>query len=116
MMVLIVEDEPAVLLGLADIVFNRGHEFMTARTLRHAWMRLACSFDVAILDVRLAEDNVFPFARELQRRHIPFGFITGLPEAIVEESGFEHHLVATKPPSEAAIAEMLQRLAEHVQR
>ena len=53
-------------------------------------------FDAAMLDVHLNGKTVFPFAAELEKRHIPFLFATayggrGIP------AEYRDHLVLEKP-------------------
>lgn len=74
-----VEDEFLVLLLLEDMLSSVGcYVAATASTLTAA-LQIAsqCKVDLAILDVNLAEQQVFPVAQVLRARNIPIVFCTG---------------------------------------
>ena len=79
MNVLIVEDEALIAMLLEEMLDTRGYSVAAhASTLAEGeTMASSLDFDVAILDVSLAGEAVFPVAELLSDRGIPFVFTTG---------------------------------------
>ncbi|AMZ70966.1 MULTISPECIES: response regulator [Pseudomonas] len=77
--VLVVEDEGAVALLIEDMLEEFGCEVVAsvARLAAARDMAGSVQVDLAILDVNLAGERVFPVAEILRGRHIPFLFSTG---------------------------------------
>ena len=73
---LLVEDEPLILMDLEFAAEDRGHRFHSAHSVAGAMSILGNpdnSVDVAVLDVSLVDgETCLPIAQELQRRSIPF--------------------------------------------
>ncbi|HZS09995.1 MAG TPA: response regulator transcription factor [Blastocatellia bacterium] len=69
--VLLVEDEPGLVLALTDLLVNEGYQ-VEAATDGEAGLRLASGgdFDLLILDVRLPGKNGFDVCRDLRQRGI----------------------------------------------
>lgn len=77
-LVLVVEDEPLLLMLYEDAVAAAGGDVITAMTVSEGLDALARRVDVAILDIRLAQgERVFPVARRLVEEGVPFLFCTG---------------------------------------
>ena len=77
--ILIVEDEPLIAMMLEDFILSLGHEVRGPCESVSEALR-ACDgepFDLAILDVNLKGENVWPVASVLQDRGIPFVLATG---------------------------------------
>jgi len=76
--ILIVEDEALLVMMLEQMLEDLGYSSIKAGHLGKA-MDLAATadFDVAILDLHVAGQDVYPVADELRRRGIPFVFSTG---------------------------------------
>jgi DNA-binding response OmpR family regulator len=76
---LLVEDEPLILLDLEYAVEDSGHHFVSASCVAQALSHLAeCTIDLAILDVNLGHGQTcVPVADELQQREIPFVLHSG---------------------------------------
>lgn len=72
--ILLVEDEPLILLDLEFAVEDSGNQFISAGCVAQALGFIAeCSIDVAILDVNLGRsETCMPVADELKRRAIPY--------------------------------------------
>jgi CheY-like chemotaxis protein len=91
--VLLVEDDPYILLALEEMLTDFGLVVAaSARTLPQA-LRLATTvaFDIALLDVNIGQDRIDPIADVIFARDIPFIFTTGygragLPEAYPEQA------------------------------
>ena len=80
--VLVVEDEMLVALLIEDLLTDLGcivlGPFNTvAKALRAALME---GFDLALLDVNVAGEKIFPVADALAARHIPFLLMSGYGE------------------------------------
>ena len=77
--ILIVEDEPLIAMMLEDFLDSLGHTVVgTVESVRDAQAAVAeGGFDVAILDVNLKGENVWPVATRLREKGIPFVIATG---------------------------------------
>jgi CheY-like chemotaxis protein len=76
--VLVVEDEMTVAMLIEDMVGELAYELAGVVPRLEDAMRLVDSdcFDLAVLDVHLNGETVFPFAAALEERDIPFLFAT----------------------------------------
>jgi CheY-like chemotaxis protein len=85
--ILIVEDEMIVALFIEDLLEELGHKPAgTASRLEDALERAGTpDFDLAILDVHLQGEEVFPLADLLAERGVPFIFATGYGERGIPE-------------------------------
>ena len=86
--VFVVEDEIMIRMLLEDMLADLGYGVAASAGGLNEAMTLAreSDFDLAILDVNLNGDAVYPVADLLQERGVPFAFSTGygergLPEA-----------------------------------
>jgi len=77
--VLIVEDEPLIAMMLEDFLDSLGHRIAgTAETVGDALGKVEeGGFDVAVLDVHLKGEHVWPVADRLTEKGIPFVLATG---------------------------------------
>ena len=77
--ILIVEDEPLISMMLEDYLQSLGHE--VAAICESVEEGLAAvdthQFDLAILDVNLKGDSVWPVAEKLNGKNIPFVLASG---------------------------------------
>ncbi|MCY7271111.1 MAG: response regulator [Sphingomonas bacterium] len=77
--ILIVEDEPLISMMLEDFLLSLGHQVAAiCETVGEALA--ACespNFDVAILDVNLKGESVWPVAARLREHGIPFVLASG---------------------------------------
>jgi len=77
--ILIVEDEPLIAMMLEDFLESLGHE--VAGSCDSVDEALAAvekgGFDVAILDVNLKGENVWPVAARLRQNGVPFVIASG---------------------------------------
>lgn len=105
--ILIVEDDPYIMLALEEMLSEQGLVIAgTAHNLRTA-IELASrkTFDLALLDVNIGSEKIDPVADILAARGCPFVFTTGcgragLPEAyldypIVEKPFYIEEMLAT---------------------
>lgn len=91
MRILIVEDEPLLVMATSDMLADLGHHVAGVATSLAAALKAARSlaFDLAMLDVNLGGQRVDEVASVLGGRGIPFVFTTGydvrtLPPAFAE--------------------------------
>ena len=81
--ILLVEDETLIALMLEDMLEGMGCAVtgLAPRIALGVSMADAGQFDVAILDVNVAGENIEPVADRLAARGVPFIFATGYGEA-----------------------------------
>ncbi|KAB7772251.1 response regulator [Xanthomonas maliensis] len=91
--VLIVEDESLVAMLLEDCLVELGYEIAdTVATVAAAMSVVeAGGLDLALLDINLGGTPSFPVAEELERRGIPFIFVSGYARAGIPERYRCHH-------------------------
>ena len=77
--ILIVEDEPLISMMLEDFVQSLGHSVAAiCETVEEALGAIdGKPFDLAILDVNLKGENVWPVAHALRERAVPFVLASG---------------------------------------
>jgi DNA-binding response OmpR family regulator len=77
--ILIVEDEPLIAMMLEDFILSLGHEVSgSCDSVASALREIESSeFDLAILDVNLKGESVWPVAAALRKKGIPFVLATG---------------------------------------
>jgi CheY-like chemotaxis protein len=116
--VLVVEDDSLICLLFEDMLLDIGCKIVgTACDFKRA-TELAQgdqSIDVAILDVNIGGQLVFPVADILSRRGIPFLFATGMG-ADGLPADWQGHCSVSKPMTMASLADALGRaVREHRQ-
>jgi DNA-binding response OmpR family regulator len=67
--------------------------------------------DLAVLDINLGREDVYPVARELHRRKVPFLFATGCEPWVIAED-FAAVPRIEKPVTAKVLSEVLRRLME----
>lgn len=77
--VLVVEDEVLIAMLIEDMLVDFGHEVVGPAMRLHRALKIAQEekFDLAILDVNLANEQSFPVADVLREKGVPFIFATG---------------------------------------
>lgn len=109
--ILIVEDEAIVALFIEDLLEELGHKAAgTASRLDEAmeWAKQG-GFDLAILDVHLHGQDVFPFADLLVEKKTPFIFATGYGEGGIPER-FRAAPTLQKPFRPDELADVITKL------
>ena len=110
--ILVVEDEPLVGLLTRELLDQMGYDVVGPVPNLNDAMRAVgeTNFEGALLDVNLGGELVFPLAKVLSDRQIPFVFLTGY-ETDVIESSYRSRPILQKPIAadelEAAMREML---------
>ncbi|QBZ90286.1 response regulator [Pseudomonas viciae] len=102
--VLVVEDEGAIAMMIEEMLDEFGCEVVAsvARLVTALEIASSAEIDLAILDVNLAGERVFPVAEILRDRGIPMVFSTGYGASGLP-SDFAQHLVLHKPFSQSAL-------------
>ena len=77
--ILVVEDEPLIAMMLEDFLESLGHDVSaTCDSVAEAMVHAnKGGFDLAILDVNLKGEHVWPVAERLREKNIPFVIATG---------------------------------------
>ena len=85
--ILIVEDEAMIALLIQDVLEELGSVIIGPASRISAALNLATaeSIDLAVLDLNLAGQSVYPVAEVLAERGIPFVFITGYGQVSIDE-------------------------------
>jgi len=111
--ILIVEDEAAISLLLEDMLLDFGCEVVGPAGRLAAALDLAASetFDLAILDVNVAGESIYPVAEVLEQRNVPFVFSTGYGSAGIKDV-YRDRPVVQKP---FAQSDLRQRLLSALQ-
>jgi PAS domain S-box-containing protein len=110
--VLVVEDDAIVALVLAAGLRSDGWKTIgPASTIATAHTLLAqeTTPDVALLDINLNGEPVYPLAQFLQARNIPFAFYSG-HSALILEDGYKNVPLIAKPARVHVINTVLSRL------
>ena len=111
MRVLVVEDEGLIAMDLAATLRRAGCTVVgPARRVAHALRHVADDApDVAILDVNLAGEPVFPVADALAERGVPFTFLSGYGRNMLPERLRDRPLLG-KPYSAGPLLATIERL------
>ncbi|MDE2472831.1 MAG: response regulator, partial [Bradyrhizobium sp.] len=82
--VLLVEDEATVRTAIADMLRAMGHSIAAEAGHMREAMAFARSgeFDLAVLDLNVGGQMIFPVADLIQTRGVPFIFMTGYGQGI----------------------------------
>jgi DNA-binding response OmpR family regulator len=107
-LVLLVEDEPIILLDIKQHLEDAGASVLVARRLQEA-LRLAeqQGLSAGLLDYRLGNDDSSPVCRRLNERKIPFVVYSGYDN--VDEACRSGEIM-TKPADTRALVEAVARL------
>jgi CheY-like chemotaxis protein len=96
--ILVVEDEAAISLLLEDMLLDFGCEVIGPAARLSAALEAVTreQVDLAILDVNVAGEPIYPVAEALAQRSIPFVFSTGYGSAGIRDA-FRDRPVLQKP-------------------
>ncbi len=108
--VLIVEDEALVAMLVEEMLTDLGFEVVGPAMRLQRALQLARQedFDVAVLDVNLANEQSFPVAEALRERGIPFIFATGYGSKGLTET-FRDSITLQKPFEARQLEQALSR-------
>ncbi|MCQ8783936.1 response regulator [Mangrovibrevibacter kandeliae] len=106
--VLVVEDESLVAMQLEDMLLDLGCAVVgpAMRLSRALEMAAEAGIDIAILDVNLGGERVYPVAQMIRDRKIPIVFATGYGRAGVDAVWHDCPILQ-KPYTENQLAEMM---------
>lgn len=106
--VLIVEDDAVLCEAIGFCVEQAGYEVVEcAQSVDAALDTLGRrTVDAALLDINLQGELVYPVARALTERGVPFVFVTAQPASEIPEQ-FRHRPVVPKPYYDAALCAAL---------
>ena len=106
--ILIVEDEPLIVLDLTQALEGAGASVTTTNTLKHALLLVEHDgLSAAILDHALGRDKSTLLYKRLGERGIPFLIHSGYPQV---EGAPDRVLHVSKPATAAAIVEAMEGL------
>ena len=107
--ILIVEDEYFIADDLAQVLARFGAEIVGPVATRDGALGLLATaepVDLAVLDINLRSESVFPVADLLTERGVPFVFATGYDQASIPAQ-YQHVPRWEKPVAPAALAQAL---------
>ena len=112
--VLVVEDDPLLLLELESILQDAGAEIVACcRNVKDGLMAVEKNgVAAAILDDRIGRTTIAPVARQLAKRGTPFLFYTGQVENDPALAEWSDHVVLSKPARPATIVAAVALLLE----
>ncbi len=111
--IFLVEDDALVRMSLASMLEELGHRVVAeAGTIREAGaIAMTGVFDLAILDINIDGLGIDPVAHVIERRGLPFLFVTGYGAAWLP-SLFRRRPVLEKPVSLVRLKETIDTLHE----
>jgi DNA-binding NtrC family response regulator len=107
--ILIVDDNPALVDNLAEVLDDVGHAASRAGSCAEARARAANGFDVALVDIRLPDADGIDLARELRQVRqdgqviLLTGFASTESAATAVRAGAFAYLVKPVPPPEVVL-------------
>jgi DNA-binding NarL/FixJ family response regulator len=109
--VLLVEDQMIVAMQIEDMLHAAGCEVVGPVGTVHGAITLAkeAALDVAVLDIDLDGEKVYPVAEELQARGIPFILATGYGESTLPENRRDQPRLS-KPFQREQLEQLLRRV------
>jgi DNA-binding NarL/FixJ family response regulator len=120
---LVVDDDPSLLLAVSDTLRAEGYEVVTARRGAEAMVRVAESLpDLIISDIRMPGMDGYALARNLRSaprtRLVPIVFLTAKDETADRFAGFRTGVDAylTKPFEPEELAAVVKSILDRVQR
>jgi DNA-binding response OmpR family regulator len=108
--ILLVEDENWVAMELAWLVEDAGYTVLgPERSVAEARKALGrVKVDLALLDVSLGSETVFPVSKVLEDMRIPFIFVTGNPALLPAE--YSRHPLVSKPWQRGALLALIPQV------
>lgn len=113
--VLVLEDDPLLLMELESILQDAGAEIIVCcRDVIDGLKAVkGNALAAAVLDVRIGRATIAPVARELAERRTPFLFYTGQVENDPALAEWSDHIILFKPAPPAVIVAAVAPLLEH---
>ena len=112
--ILLVDDEPLLLMDLEDTLTSAGCFIVgPASTIAQAKVLIdEAEFDATLLDVNLGGQKVDELAASLTQKNIPFAFVSGYGREGLPPS-FQHALLIGKPFSQQQLLDAVRQLVAH---
>lgn len=112
---LIVEDEAIIALEMKATLVEAGASVVgPAKDVAGALLIISGEkLSGAVLDVRLGAETVWPVAKALQEKKIPFVFHTAFVEKDIKESAWRDSAVLRKPASSRQLVNAMAGLLKH---
>jgi CheY-like chemotaxis protein len=109
--IFLVEDEALIRLMLADMMGELGHVVVAEASNIEIAQRLAetADYDLAILDINVAGSDIWPIAETIERRGLPFLFMSGYGSDSLPEA-FRDRPVLNKPCTIQKLIQAIDRL------
>ena len=111
--ILIVEDNPILAYDISDLVGDIGAEAVGPALDLETGLRLLeeTTPDAALLDVDLGGEYVWPLAAELDRKAIPYAFVSAQCRSDLLPDSFKERRCIEKPALPEEIIETLMQFA-----
>lgn len=111
--VLVVEDEPILLILMEDMLARLGaaRVYSAMRVEEAVRQAKECQVDLAVMDVNLAGQTSYEAAAILQRRGVPLMFLTGYGRAL-HDARWRDTATLSKPVEINSFVRALQRLLD----
>jgi DNA-binding NtrC family response regulator len=108
--ILVVEDENWLAMELAWLVQEAGYAVLgPERSVAEAQKLLGrVKIDLALLDIRLGSETVFPITEMLEAMGVPFIFITGNPDQLPAE--YSERPFLAKPWTTSALLSLIPQV------
>jgi len=111
--ILIVEDEPLIVMDLTLALEQTGAALTTTNTLKHALLLVEHDgLSAAILDHALGDDNSSLLYKRLKERGIPFMIYSGYPK---KEGATQGALHVSKPASHDVLVTAMEELVRRAE-
>jgi DNA-binding response OmpR family regulator len=110
--ILVIEDDVVVALMISEFLTAAGYDVLGPFHTDEQGMRVAATAQVhaALVDIRLSrEEDSLEIADELNRRDIPFAFLSGAPVSSLL-GRYRHALFLAKPFAASEVLELVEAL------
>lgn len=111
--VLVVDDEPLLAYDMADLLQRHGAQIVcTCMALDEAVAVIdsGTPIDCAVLDIQIGHEEIWPVARRLSARNVPFLFVSALCGMRQLPEGFEGRPFLPKPINPTRLRDALRGL------
>ena len=110
--VLVLEDEWLIALDIANLLRDAGYAVVGPAENVQSALDLVANreIDAALLDINLKDERSYPVARALDRKNVPFAFLSGYVNEDLEAE-FRGHALLSKPFLPEVLLSSLAELA-----
>ena len=109
--ILVVEDEAMIAFFIEDCLIALGHDVVgpTARVANALGLVDNEAFDLALLDINVAGEEIYPVAKALKARGIPFLFLSGYGSKGLRDEWIDSAMLQ-KPFSPEALRDSIAKM------